>query len=81
MRCTFLATHIIPRAWDKLKRSTKKSFHVISFNDTEEKVAVRSEGKKSQDAIYEKTLCKYFNPDNELPIDQGIRFLCVSHPM
>ena len=35
-RCTFLLTHIIPRAGDKLKRSTKKSFHVFSFDDTEE---------------------------------------------
>ena len=79
MRCTFLLTHIIPRAGNKLKRPTKKSFHVFSFDDTEEKFAVRFEGKKSQDAIYKITLCKYLNPDNELPIDQSIRFLCVAH--
>ena len=30
---------------DKLKRPTKESFHVCSFDDTEEKVAVRFEGK------------------------------------
>ena len=51
MRCTFLLTHIIPRAGDKLKRPTKKSFHVFSFEDTEEKVAVRFEGEKDQHAI------------------------------
>ena len=51
-RCTFLLTHIIPRAGDKLKRPTRKSFHVFSFNDTEEKVAVRFEGEKGQDVIY-----------------------------
>ena len=34
-RCTFLLTYIIPRAGDKLKRHTKKSFHMFSFDDTE----------------------------------------------
>ena len=62
---------------DKLKRPTKKPFHVFSFDDTEEKVALRFEGEKGQDAIYEITLCKYLDPDNELPIDQSITFLCV----
>ena len=79
--CTFLLTHIIPRTGDKLKRTAKKSFHVFSFDDTEEKVAVRFEGEKDQDAIYYITLCKYLNPDNELPIGQDIRFLCVVHPV
>ena len=79
-RCTFLLTHIvIPWDGDKLKRRTKKYFHVFSFDDTEEKVAVRFEGEKGQDAIYEITLCKYLDPENELPIDQSIRFLCVAH--
>ena len=80
-RCTFLLTYIIPRAGDKLKRPTKKSFHVFSFDDTEEKVAARFEGKKGQDAIYEITLCQYLDADNELPIDHSIRFLCVAHPV
>ena len=79
--CTFLLTHIIPRTGDKLKRTAKKSFHVFSFDDTEEKVAVRFEGEKDQDAIYDITLCKYLNPDNELPIGQDVRFLCVAHPV
>ena len=35
-RCTFLLTNIDPRAGGKLKRPTKKSFHVFSFVDTEE---------------------------------------------
>ena len=78
---TFLLTHIIPRTGDKLKRTAKKSFHVFSFDDTEEKVAVRFEGEKDQDAIYDITLCKYLNSDNELPIGQDIRFLCVAHPV
>ena len=81
MRCTFLLTHIIPRAGDELKRSTEKSFHVFSFDDTEEKVAVRFEDEKGEDAIYEITKCKYHDPENELPVDLSIRFLCVAHPV
>ena len=77
--CTFLLSHIIPKAGDKLKKSTKKSFPVFSFDDTEEKVAVRFEGEKGQDAIYEITLSKHLDPENEPPIDPGIRFLCVAH--
>ena len=78
-RCTFLLTHIIPNARDKLKRPTKESSHVFSFDDTEEKVVVRFEGEKGQDAIYEITLCKYLDPENELSIDPSIRVLCVAH--
>ena len=80
-RCPFYLTHIVPRTRGKLERPTKVSFHVFSFDDAEEKVAVRFEGEKYQDAIYKITLCKYLDPDNELPIDQGIRFLCVAHPV
>ena len=80
-KCTFLLTHFISRAGDKLKRPTKKSFHVFPFDDTEEKLAVRLEVEKGQDAIYEITLCQYLDPHNELPIDPGIRFLCVAHPL
>ena len=80
-RCIFLLVHIIPRAGCKLKRLTRECFHLFSFDDTEEKVAVKFEGEKVQDAIYETTLCKYLDPDNELPIDQSIRFLCVAHPV
>ena len=80
-RCTFSLTHVIPRARDKLKRPTQKSFPVFLFDDTEEKVEVRFEGEKGQDAIYKITLCKYLNPDNKFPIDQSIRFLCVAHPV
>ena len=78
-RCTFLLTHIIPRTGGKLKRPTKKCFHVFSFDDTKEKIAVWFEDEKGQDAIYEITLCKYLDPDNEFLIDQNIRFLCVAH--
>ena len=80
-RSTFLLTHIIQRAGDRLKRPTKKSFYVFSFDDTEEKFAVRFEGEKGQDAVYEVTLCKYLYLDNELTIDQSIRLLCVAHPL
>ena len=80
-RCTFLLTHIIPRAGEKLKRPTKKSFHVFSFDNTEENVAVSFEAEKGQDAIYEIILCKYHDPENELPIGPSIRFLCVAHPV
>ena len=80
-RCTFLLIHIIPRAGGKLKKPTKEPFHVFSFDDTEENVAVRFEGGKSQDAIYEITFCQYVDPENELPIDPSIRFLCVTHPV
>ena len=60
-RCTFLLTHIIARTGDKLKKPTKEPFYVFSFDDTEEKVAVRFEGEKAQDAMYEITLCQYLD--------------------
>ena len=80
-RGTFLLTHIIPRTGDKLEIPAKESFHVFSFNDTEEKVAVRSEGEKGQDEIYEITLCRFLDPENELLTDPSIRFLCVAYPV
>ena len=80
-RSTFLLARIILRPGDKLKRPTKKSFDVFSFDDREKKVAVRFEGEKGQDAIYEITLSKYLDPENELPIDPSIRFLCLAHPV
>ena len=55
------------RAGDKLK--------------TEENVVVRFEGEKDQHAVYEITLCKHLDPDNELPIDPSIRLMCVAHPV
>ena len=66
--CIFLLTHIIPKAGNKL-----------SFDDTEEKVAVRFEDEKGQDAIYEITSCRYLKPENELHIDPSIRSLCIAH--
>ena len=54
---------------------------MFSFDDTKEKVVVRFEGEKGQDAIYEIALWKYLDPDNELPIGPSIRFLCMAHPM
>ena len=87
-RCTFLLTHIIPKTRDKLKKPTKEPFYVFSFDDTEEKVAVRFEGDDRPAAqlsehslTYTVTLCQYLNPENELPIDPSIRFLCVAHPV
>ena len=80
-RCTFLLSHIISKAGDKLKKPTKEPFYVFSFDDTDEKVAVRFEGEKGQDEINEITLFQYLNPENELPIDPSIRFLCVAHPV
>ena len=41
---------------------------------------MRFEGEKGQDAIYEIPLCQYFDPEQKLPIDPSIRFLCVAHP-
>ena len=49
---------------------------MFSFDDTEEKVTVRFVDGKGQDAIYEVTLCKHLDPDNELPTDQSKRLLC-----
>ena len=54
---------------------------MFSFDDTKEKVAVRFESKKDQNAIYEITLCRYLEPENELPIDLSMIFLCVAHPV
>ena len=76
-RCTFLLSHIIPKAGDTLKKPTKEPFYVFSFDDTEEKVAVRFEDDDS--LTYTVTLCQYLDPENELPIDPSIRFLCVAH--
>ena len=55
----------------KLKKPAKKSFHVFSFDDTEERVAVRFEGDDS--LVYTVTLCQYLDPENELHIDPGIK--------
>ena len=77
--CTLLLPHIIPKAGDKLKNPTKEPFYVFSFDDTEEKVAVRFEGDDS--LTYTVTLCQYLDAENELPIDPSIRFLCVAHPV
>ena len=54
---------------------------MFSFDDTEEKVAVRFESEKGQDTIYEITLGQYSDPENRLPIDPSIRFSCVAHPV
>ena len=78
-RYTFLLLHIIPKADGKLKKTTKGLFYVFSFDDTEEKVAVRFGGDDS--LIYTVRLCQCLDPENELPIDPGIRFLCVAHPV
>ena len=72
---------IIPKIGDSLKKITKESCHVFSFDDAEEKVAVRFESEKGQNAIYEITLCQYLDPENKLPIDSSIRFLCAVHPV
>ena len=53
--CTFLLTHIIPSFGGKLRKPTKKSFHIFLFDNTEEKVAVRFEGEDS--STYTVTLC------------------------
>ena len=80
-RCTFLLPHIIIRAGDKLEKPTKEPFYVFSFDGTEEKVLVKSEGEKEgQDVIYEITMCRYLDPENELPMDPSIRFLYMAHP-
>ena len=81
VKCTFLLQHIILKIGDNLKKNTKESFHVFSFDDTEEKVAVRFEGEKGQDAIYEITFFQYLDPENKLLIDPSIKFLCVAHPV
>ena len=79
-RCMFLFIHTISRVEDKLKNLTKELFYAFSFDDTEEKVAVRFEGEEGgQDAIHEITLCWYLDPENELFIDLSISFLCVVH--
>ena len=77
--CTFLLSYIIPKTGGKLKKPTKKVFHVFSLDDTEEKVAVRFEGDDS--SVCTVTLCQYLDPENELPVDPSIRFLCLAHPV
>ena len=71
-----------------MKNPFKKSFHVFSFDDTEEKVAVRFEGNdrpapqlNEHSLTYTVTLCQYLDPENGLPIGPSIRFLCVAHAL
>ena len=73
VRWTSFLQHIIPKAGGNLKKNTKESFHVLRFDDAEEKVAVRFEGEKDPDAIYKITLCQYLDPENKLPINPSIR--------
>ena len=73
-------TAAAPKIGDKLEKNTKESFHVFFFDDTVEKVVLRFEGEKGQDAIYEITLCQYLDPEKKLPTDPSIRLLCVAHP-
>ena len=80
VKSTFLLQHIIPKIGDNLKNPPKNLF-MFSFDDTEEKVAVRFESEKGQDTIYEITLGQYSDPENRLPIDPSIRFSCVAHPV
>ena len=58
-RCIFLLSHIIPKASDKLVKTTKEPLYVFSFDDTEEKVAVRLEGDDS--LTYTVALCQYLD--------------------
>ena len=62
MRCTFLLSHIFPRVGDKLKMPTKEPFYAFSFDDTEEKLAVRFEGEKDQDEICKITIMSVPRP-------------------
>ena len=62
-------------------RPTEKSFHVFSFDDIEEKVALTVEGERGQDPTYKITLCNYLDMDNGQPIGSSIRFLRVAHPV
>ena len=78
--CIFIDAYYY-QDWRQVEKTHQEILLVFSFDDTEEKVAVRFEGEKSQDAIYGITLCKYLDRDNELPIDQGIRLLCVANPV
>ena len=73
------------QSWGKIEKKirsifTKKYFHVFSFDDTEEKVVVRFQGEMAQDGIFETTLCKYLDPENEWSMNPSMRFLCVAHP-
>ena len=67
---------------EQVEKTQQRVFYVFSFDDAEEKVAiaVRFEGEKSQDSICKITLSQYLDPENELPIDPRVRFLCVVHP-
>ena len=67
--------------WRQAEKTHLKIFSYVFNWNTEEKVAMRFKGQKGQDTIHDITLCKYLDPDNELPIDQIIRFLCVAHPV
>ena len=62
------------------KKTPRNLFMFFFFDDTVEKVVLRFEGEKGQDAIYEITLCQYLDPEKKLLTDPSIRLLCVAHP-
>ena len=63
----------------QVEETHQKFFLFVFIDNTEKKVAMRFEGEKVQDIIYEITLFSYLDQDNELPIDQSISFLRVAH--
>ena len=73
-RCTFLLSDIIPKVGDRLKKPTKEPFYVFSFDDTEEKVAVRFEGDDS--LTYTVTLCQYLDPERAAHRPKHKVFMC-----
>ena len=64
----------------QVEKAYQRAFPRLLIYDTEEKVVVRFEGEKGQVAFDEITLFQYLDPENGLPIDPSIRFLCVAHP-
>ena len=69
------------QGWKQVEKTYQEIFSCVFTWYTEEKVVVRFEGERGQNAIYEVTLCKYLDPENELPIGLSLRFLCLTHPV
>ena len=62
------------QGWRQAEKTHQEIFSCVFISEKKS----CDEGEEGQDAIYEVILCKYLDPDNELPIGQSIRFLCVT---
>ena len=73
----FKLMHVIPQVGQTIKKppNTSAKLNLISFDETDEKVAVSFEGVGDD---YEVTLSQYVDHNCNLMIDPSIRFICIA---